>query len=100
MDQPFILLVIMTTIPLARPLKAKRFQMYREHCFLLNIKSFKSILMGDSLMAGFHRYCKIWNNFFKPIDALNCGIGGDKVQNVLWRVRHQQFTAGFSRGYC
>ena len=22
------------------------------------------------------------------IDALNCGIGGDKVQNVLWRVQN------------
>ena len=39
-------------------------------------------------MAGLHRYYKIWNNFFKPIDALNCGIGGDKVQNVLWQVQN------------
>ena len=37
----------------------------------------------DSSMAGLHRYYKIWNNFFQPVDALNCGIGGDKVQNVL-----------------
>ena len=74
----------MTTIPLARPLKAKWFQVHREHCFALNSKSFKSILIGDSLIAGLYRYYKIWNNFFKPIDALRCGIGGDKVQNVLW----------------
>ena len=106
--------VIMTTIPLARPLKAKWFQMHREHCFLLNSKSFKSILIGDSLMAGLHRYSKIWNNFFKPIDALKCGIGGDKVQNVLWRVQNLPISSslknavilcgtnnlGFSRGYC
>ena len=71
--------VIMTTIPLALPLKAKWFQIHREHCFLLNSKSFKFILIRDSLMDGLHRYCKIWNNFFKPIDALNCGIGGNKV---------------------
>ena len=69
----------MTTIPLARPLKAKWFQMHWEDCFLLNSKSFNSILIGEFLMAGLHHYCKIWNNFFKPIDALNCGIGGDKV---------------------
>ena len=65
-------------------------------------------------MAGLHRYYKIWNKFFKPIDALNCGIGGDKVQNVLWRVQnlpissslkndvicaYQQSTTGFSREY-
>ena len=61
--------VIMTTIPLARPSKAKWFQMCREHCFLLNSKSLKFILINGSLMAGLHRYCKIWNNFFKPIDA-------------------------------
>ena len=62
----------MTAIPLTRPLKAKWFQMHRKHCFLLNSKSFKSILIGDSLMAGLHHYYKIWNNFFEQIDALNC----------------------------
>ena len=71
--------VYMATVPLARPLKAKWFEIHREHCFLLNSKSFKSILIGESFIAGLHRYCKIWNNFFKPIDALNCGIGGNKV---------------------
>ena len=78
----------MTTIPLAHPLEAKWFQMHCEHCFLLNNKSFKSIFIGDSLMTGLLCYCKIWNNFFKPIDVLNCGIGGDKVQNVLWLVQN------------
>ena len=78
----------MATIPLALPLKAKWFQMHREHCFHLNSKSLKSILTGDSVMAELHRHYKIWSNFFKPIDALNCGIGGDKVQNVLWRVQN------------
>ena len=39
-------------------------------------------------MAGFHPYFKLWNKFFKPIDALKCGIEGDKVQNVSWRVQN------------
>ena len=78
--------VILTTIPLARPFKAKWFQKHREHCFLLNSSSFKFILIGESLVIGLHRYYKMWNNFFKPIDALKYGIGGDKVQNILWRV--------------
>ena len=39
-------------------------------------------------MAVLHHYYKIWNNFFKPVDALNCDIGADKVENVLWRVEH------------
>ena len=40
--------VIMTTIPSACPLTAKWFQIHREHGFVLNRKSFKSILIGDS----------------------------------------------------
>ena len=82
------LLVIITTILLACPLKAKWFQMHCKHCLVLNNKSFKSILIGHYLVAGLHRYYKIWNNFFKPIDALNCGIGGGKVQSVLWRLQN------------
>ena len=107
--------VITTAIPLARPRKARSFQIHHEDCFILNGKIFKSILIGDSLMAGLNRYCKIWNNFFKPIEVLNCDIRGDKVQNVLWQVQnlpiflflkkchhflwYQQFKLGFSRGY-
>ena len=62
--------------------------MHSECCFALDSKSFKSILIGDSLIAGLHPYCKIWSNFFKPIDALNCSIWGDKVQNVLLHVQY------------
>ena len=90
--------VIMTTILLARPLKAKWFQMHRKHCFLLNSKSFESILIGDSLIAGLHHYYKIWNNLFKPIDALNCGIGWNKVQNVLWRVQNLPISSSLKNG--
>ena len=105
------LLVIMKTIPLVRPLKAKWFQIHREHCFVSNRKSFKSIFIWDSLIVGLHRYYKIRNNFFKPIDALNCVVGGcnmfygecriyrfeKKYCHFVW---FQQFTTGFSRRYC
>ena len=32
------------------------------------------------------RYSKVWNKYFKPLNAFNCGIGGDRVENVLWRA--------------
>ena len=63
----------MTTIPLACPFKKRWFQMHHEPCFVLNSKSFKSILIGDSLIAGLHQYYKIWNNF-KSIDAFKAFV--------------------------
>ena len=83
--------VITATISWASPWKSKWFQMHREHCFILKSNSFKSILIGDSLIAGLNRYCKIWNNFFKPIEVLNCDIGGDKVQIFYGTCRNYPF---------
>ena len=28
----------------------------------------------------------MWKKYFEPFEALNFGIGGDKTQNVLWRI--------------
>ena len=57
-----------------------------KHCSRLNDKSFDTILIGDSLIAGLARYSKVWNKFFKPLNAFNCGIGGDRVEHVLRRA--------------
>ena len=40
------------------------------------------MLLGDSIAAGLSRYKKVWNNFFPK--ELNFGIGGDKIQHILW----------------
>ena len=42
------------------------------------------IIIGDSIATGLRRYQHIWRNYFK--DVLNLGIGGDHVENVLWRA--------------
>ena len=44
------------------------------------------IIIGDSITTGLRRYQYIWRNCFK--DALNLGINGDRVENVLWRSRN------------
>ena len=36
-----------------------------------------------TLITGLARYSKVWNKFFKPLNAFNCGIGGDRVEHVL-----------------
>ena len=42
-------------------------------------------MLGDSIVAGFLRYHSIWYKFFDE-NTTNCGIGGDKIQTVLWRA--------------
>ena len=37
------------------------------------------------MAAGLRCYQNIWAKFLQPLRVLNCGIGGDKVQQVLWR---------------
>ena len=46
-----------------------------------------SVLLGDSIVAGFLRYPNIWYKFFNE-NTINCGIGGDNIQNVLWSVEN------------
>ena len=44
------------------------------------------IITGDSNATGLRRYRHIWRNYFKG--AINLGISGDRVENVLWRARN------------
>ena len=76
----------MTVIPTARQSKTNWMNTHLKHCSRLNNKSFDTILIGDSLIAGLTRYSKVWNKLFKPHNAFNCAIGSNRVQHVLWRA--------------
>ena len=43
-------------------------------------------LLGDSIVAGQSRYPNVWNEHFTQINGLNLGIGGNCIENVLWRA--------------
>lgn len=52
-----------------------------------NDKPCDIIFIGDSITAGWLGAGKdIWDKFYAPRHALDFGIGGDKTQNVLWRL--------------
>ena len=70
-------IIITTTIPSARFSKANWLELHLKH----------SILTGDSIVAGLSRYRIIWNGNFS-FNISNCGIGGDKFQNILWRAHN------------
>jgi lysophospholipase L1-like esterase len=46
------------------------------------------VFIGDSITDRWKNYPDSWNKYWVPLRALNLGIGGDRTQNVLWRLQH------------
>jgi lysophospholipase L1-like esterase len=47
------------------------------------------LFLGDSITDGWNRQGKqIWAERYEPLKAANFGIGGDKTENVLWRLQN------------
>ena len=58
-------------------------------------KNVSAVLLGYSIVAGFN----IWYKFFDE-NTVNCGIGGDKIQNVLWRAENIPLPKSLEYVYC
>ena len=74
-----------------RPVERSKSTWYGDHrkSFTKTVtEQSKVILVGDSLVANLGRYPTVWDDHLYPLHAVNCGIGGDRSQNVLWRVEH------------
>ena len=52
-----------------------------------------TVFIGDSLFANFKRkeHVDIWKKYFNNVS--NLSIGGDKIENALWRVLHYNFSS-------
>ena len=74
--------------PVGRDTNPGWYDMHEKHVELTKIMHPKIILCGDSIVAGLQRYAYIWNKYFEPRGALNCGIRGDQTQHVLWRMEN------------
>tara|TARA_B100001758_G_scaffold244658_1_gene256347 strand:- start:1220 stop:1990 length:771 start_codon:yes stop_codon:yes gene_type:complete len=49
------------------------------------------LMIGDSITHNFDKGGpgeKVWNKYFKPLNAINLGFGGDRTNHVLWRLNH------------
>ena len=49
----------------------------------MTIRNYFALLIGDSIIASLSRYHNIWYGYFKQLNAINCGVGGDRVENIL-----------------
>jgi len=47
------------------------------------------IFVGDSITQGWEGSgAQVWKEHLAPFGAINLGIGGDRTEHVLWRLRH------------
>ena len=50
----------------------------------MKIGNYSTLLIDDTIIAGFSRYSNIWKRYFKRLNAINCSIGEDRAENILW----------------
>lgn len=52
---------------------------------------------GGNPAAAISRGSDSWNNFLEPLGARNFGFGWDRIENVLWRVYHDELDGYIAR---
>lgn len=82
-----------STKPTGRDNKAGWYGIHDKHVLIASQKQANVLLCGDSIIAGLSRYSSIWSRHFKPLNTVNCGIGGDRTQHVLWRMEKMTLPA-------
>ena len=76
----------MAIIPTESFYKSNWIEYHRNHSSMIKDTKPDTLLLGDSIVAGLSRYPNIWNEYFAPINGLNVGNGGDRIENALWRA--------------
>ena len=80
-----------TCAPMMRFYKATWKEKFNYHQERINVIKPKSIVISDSIAGGLARYPEVWLLYYK--NALNLGIGGDRVEHVLWRVENLDLSS-------
>ena len=63
----------------------------KQHQVLLDIQRPEVVIIGDSIAKGLQRYSDIFKKSFTS--TLNLGLGGDRVEHVLWRLFYHKFPS-------
>ncbi len=52
----------------------------------------KVVFLGDSItFAWLNSGKELWTKYYVPRHAYNYGIGGDRTENVIWRIENKEF---------
>ena len=85
----------MSITPLSRSYNTNWLNLHNKHCNDISNSNYSTLLIGDSLIVGLSCYPYIWKRYFKPVNAINCGIDGDRIQNALWRSHNLPSSSSF-----
>ena len=57
-------------------------------------KQAQVVFIGDSITEGWEKSgAPVWDQYYKGLNALALGFGGDRTENVLWRLQHGEVDA-------
>ena len=57
-------------------------------------KQAQVVFIGDSITEGWEKSgAPVWDQHYKNLNALALGFGGDRTENVLWRLQHGEVDA-------
>ena len=73
----------MSIAPLPRLSNVNWLNSHNKHCNSMMIGNYSTLLIGDSIIASLSCYSTIWKRYIKPLNAINCRIFGDRVENIL-----------------
>ena len=80
---------------LSRSYNTNWLNLHHKYCNDISNSNYSTLLIGDSLIVGLSCYPNIWRRYFKLLNAITCGIGGDRIQNVLWRSNNLPSSPSF-----
>ncbi len=50
------------------------------------------LFLGDSITDGWNKQKELWDRYFAPLQAANFGIGGDRTENIIWRLKNGELN--------
>ena len=68
------------------------YETFRYHAYLsINLQKCRVLLIVDSIIANFSKFSSIFDKHLSQFNTFNFGIGGEKLQNVVWRINNMPF---------
>ena len=74
--------------PIFRDSKPGWYGIHRAHVKSIVRQQAKVVLLGASIVRNLSRYPSVWDRHLQSFNTVNCGIGGDRTQHVLWRAEN------------